>query len=109
LEIAGSWFPSTVQQALAQASSSAMRDTLFLAAWVRLEALGKAMGLGIADRLRGEPAIAPTGGAMHREGRLWHVHAPAIAGAAHAALVIEAADVRVVPEGAPPGFPPFRA
>lgn len=103
-EIAESWFPADVQQAIAAAASDAERDALFLAAWVRLEALGKAMTLGIADRLRGEPAISSRVSTMDREGHRWHVHPVTLEGAAYTALVIESASIAVTHEPVPAGF-----
>jgi phosphopantetheinyl transferase len=104
LEIAESWFPDDVRHALAQAPDADSRDAVFLRAWVRLEALGKAMTLGIADRLRGEPAISPAVETMMREGHRWFVHTPLVPGARYTALAIEAPEIAVHPERLPTGF-----
>lgn len=92
--IAAEWFPDDVAAAIAAAPPhEAMRT--FLRAWVRLEALGKATGVGLADRLLRHPvAVADRVTVRDIDGE-WFVREPVLAAVPYCALVTPRDDVTV--------------
>lgn len=102
-EIAAEWFPDAVAAAIA-AAPPALAVQTFLRSWVRLEALAKATGVGLADRLQ-RHAVATTDRVQVRdiEGD-WYVRELEIAGIPYCALATPVADVTLTLAGVvPPG------
>ncbi len=100
-DIAAEWFPEEVAARIAAApTADAIRA--FLRAWVRLEALAKATGVGLADRLQHHPvAVADRVQVREIDGD-WYVHEPALPGIPYCAVVAPTADLAVTFAGVLP-------
>ncbi len=101
-DLAREWYPETWRARLAHVPADA--EDLFLRAWVRLESLGKAMEVGIADRLRGCAAIAPGGPPATFAGITWHVHDVTLPGIPYAAVAAATDTITLRHEPLPDAF-----